>query len=268
MAIPKASLLGLPAELRVMIYNVLFAALLTHKPEQMDIYVMPEDWPHINATDYTNGLMSYTSLSKICTQLRTEVKAHFYHLYLPDLVLYYDNVAELRQLEEQLRKYDPQLYRLLHFCLRSPTRSEVSVEKPEGTTFFDIITLANLSVPEMLFGGSWSDGSRFGVHAALEKRTHDGSGSGTKTEIARFRHAAPFEVTVHRHDGCGDTDYAIMTGILGDLDWTCLMDAYKELKYHFESVEDGLHFSHGMFTPTSLAADMPEDFALSYCVSS
>ncbi|KAK5700871.1 hypothetical protein LTR97_005388 [Elasticomyces elasticus] len=251
MATPKASLLGLPAQLRVMIYNVLFAALLTHKHEQMDTYVTPEDWPHINATDYMNGLMSYyTSLSKTY------------------LVLYYDNVAELRQLEERLRKNDAQLHSLLRFCLRSPTRSEVSLEKPEGTTFFDIITLANLSVPEMLFGGSWSDGSHFGVHAALEKSTHDGSRSGTKTEIARFRHAAPFEVTVHRRDGCGDTDYAIMTGVLGDLDWTCLMDAYKELKYHFESVEDGLHFSHGMFTPTSLAADMPEDFALSYCISS
>ncbi|KAK3629613.1 hypothetical protein LTR56_017918 [Elasticomyces elasticus] len=268
MAIHEASLLGLAAEIRVMIYDTLWAPLTVHKPEHMDTYVMPEDWPHVNATDYMDGLISYTSLSKISTQLRTEVKAHFYHVYLPDLVLYYDNVAELRQLEERFRKNDAQLYSLLRFCLRSPTRSEVSLEKPEGTTFFDIIILANLSIPEMLFGGSWSDGTRFGVHAALEKSTHDCSGSGIKTEIARFRHAAPFEVTVHRHDGCGDTDYAIMTGVLGDLDWTRLIDAYKELKYHFESVEDGLHFSHGMFTPTTLTTDMPEDFALSYCVSS
>ncbi|KAK5677040.1 hypothetical protein LTS10_010228 [Elasticomyces elasticus] len=250
MATHEASLLGLPAEIRVMVYDLLWAPFLVHKPEHMDTYVMPEDWPHVNAADYMDGLMSYTSISKIY------------------LVLYYDNVAELRQLEERFRKNNAQLYNLLRFCLRSPTRSEVSLEKPEGTTFFDITTLANLSVPEMLFGGSWSDGSRFGVHAALEKSTQNGSGSGIKTEVARFRHAAPFEVTIHRHNGYGDTDYAIMTGVLGDLDWTRLIGAYKELKYHFESVEDGLHFSHGMFTPTSLAKDMPEDFALSYCVSS
>lgn len=120
-------LLRLPAELRLNIYDQLLKPLV-NRSEVVDTYVLPDEWPQDTFNDYTN-------VRATCKEIREELTPHFEKKYLPDTVLYFDNVVPLRQCYQKAMRLGP-AYQKIHFSLRTMCSSVLSYEKKCGNGSF------------------------------------------------------------------------------------------------------------------------------------
>ncbi|KAI7477388.1 hypothetical protein KC357_g4594 [Hortaea werneckii] len=89
-------LLALPKELRLMVYDELFTPL-TQRPKHFDTYVLPSEWPRIDFT-------SYKALLFTCKEVKEEATTHFEGHYLRDVMVYFDNVVDLRDFYSKLER--------------------------------------------------------------------------------------------------------------------------------------------------------------------
>lgn len=108
----QTTLLGLPAELRMLIYEALFAPLVQPPPKHFDVYLLPSEWPKFEFD-------ACTSIFSTCKALRAEAKTHFEAFYLSTTVLYFNNAFKLHNFTHRIDHY-AQLnpaYHDLRICL-------------------------------------------------------------------------------------------------------------------------------------------------------
>lgn len=79
-----------------MVYDELFTPL-TQRPKHFDTYVLPSEWPRIDFT-------SYRALLLTCKEVKEEATTHFEGHYLRDVMVYFDNVVDLRDLHSKLER--------------------------------------------------------------------------------------------------------------------------------------------------------------------
>ncbi|KAI6799389.1 hypothetical protein KC363_g1274 [Hortaea werneckii] len=89
-------LLALPKELRLVIYDELFTPL-TQRPKHFDTYVLPSEWPRIDFT-------SYRALLLTCKEVKEEATTHFEGHFLRDVMVYFDNVVDLRNFYFKIKR--------------------------------------------------------------------------------------------------------------------------------------------------------------------
>ncbi|KAI6807648.1 hypothetical protein KC364_g13725 [Hortaea werneckii] len=89
-------LLALPKELRLMIYDELFTPLI-QRPEHFDTYVLPSEWPKIDFTPYRALLLT-------CKEVNEEATTHFEGHFLRDVMVFFDNVADLASFYFKIEK--------------------------------------------------------------------------------------------------------------------------------------------------------------------
>lgn len=79
-----------------MIYDELFAPLL-QRPEHFDTYVLPSEWPKVDFTPYRALLLT-------CKEVKEEATTHFEGHFLRDVIVFFDNVFDLRKFYFKLRR--------------------------------------------------------------------------------------------------------------------------------------------------------------------
>ncbi|KAI7526204.1 hypothetical protein KC331_g17096 [Hortaea werneckii] len=105
-------LLALPKELRLMIYDELFAPL-TQRPKHFDTYVLPSEWPK---TDFT----SYRALLLTCKEVKEEATTHFKGHFVRDVMIYFDDFVDLRNFYFKLeRASDPEKLAEMRVCIHT-----------------------------------------------------------------------------------------------------------------------------------------------------
>ncbi|KAI6994741.1 hypothetical protein KC359_g4475 [Hortaea werneckii] len=105
-------LLALPKELRLVIYDELFTPL-TQRPKHFDTYVLPSEWPRIDFT-------SYRALLLTCKEVKEEATTHFEGHFLRDVMVYFDNVVDLRNFYFKIKRAsDPEKLAGMWVCLHT-----------------------------------------------------------------------------------------------------------------------------------------------------
>ncbi|KAK5728893.1 hypothetical protein LTR15_002034 [Elasticomyces elasticus] len=111
---PPSRLLALPKELRLIIYDMLFEPM-TIRPDSFEIYVLFTEWPKVNTS-------IISKVAQICKQVNIEAKAHFETNFLSKIMLYFDNMLELIQLDSKLSQASEK-YRAITVTLYTSPRS-------------------------------------------------------------------------------------------------------------------------------------------------
>ena len=106
-----SGLLELPKELRLLIYDSLFQPLV-ERPEVLDTYALPDEWPD-------NDLSSYTNLTLSCEQIHNEAKEHFETHFLCKLTVYFETTPQLHSFHQTVSKLG-EAYQNIQCSLRTP----------------------------------------------------------------------------------------------------------------------------------------------------
>lgn len=107
---PISHLLGLPPELRLIIYDTLLHPL-NERPEHVDTYMLMEELPKIDLSDYL-------ALLRTSKGIHTEVKPHFEHQHLPKMIFCFTNVPALYRFHCKTSTLGPRLQDI-QFLLRT-----------------------------------------------------------------------------------------------------------------------------------------------------
>ncbi|KAK4547063.1 hypothetical protein LTR36_001284 [Oleoguttula mirabilis] len=228
------TLLQLPKELRLLIFDALFQPFVQEQPEDFDEYMLPSEWPK------THDFTAYTAISSTCKQLHFESKTHFETQFLPNTMMYFDNTPELWDFTEKISRFGPEYQDIviqLSTCSHSAwffTAQEVEEGPPNdvvGATF-----LAKLCIniqPDLdlrCSGVDWSlcnSEERHDVTHARTRLEYPGTQrltswvrQGKKIDILELcAPGCPLRVSTHQVCGHEHTQYSIMTARVGDLVW-------------------------------------------------
>lgn len=160
-------LLGIPPELRCLIYDYLFSQAVARPGAEGPAYRLPNEWPETDIADFV-------SISVACRQLRQETIPYFEKFHLPGAKLYFDKGPSLYRASRAIEFLAPRNpeYNNIAYSMRSyPT---VLMPTPEK---FDPIMLR------------WIDYSELVCLATENLHTYDIVTPGVGTHVCRNCHS-------------------------------------------------------------------------------
>ncbi|KAK3636511.1 hypothetical protein LTR56_014137 [Elasticomyces elasticus] len=208
----RTDLLGLPAELRLLIYDAIFEPLVASGEDSNVFYVTPRKPPR-------DPLGDYTSLIRTCQEVSHEAVQHFRKHYLPCVTFHFNDALTLHDFQHRILQHHRNVHDTVRFCIS--TGSEKHLGGTWNAPFFAVMQ------PYILATGFDDIAERMQEyripgrpHRLTRLRSLQG---GIKVHTIRFHDTAPFTFTLR---GLGadeqslDTIYGKATGKFADIDWT------------------------------------------------
>ncbi|KAK4893568.1 hypothetical protein LTR27_008035 [Elasticomyces elasticus] len=207
------NLLGLPAELRLLIYDAIFEPLIAAGEESNVFYVTPRKPPR-------NPLADYTSLIRTCKEVSHEAVQHFRKHYLLRVTFHFNDALTLHDFQHRILQHHRNVHDTVKFII-----STGSEKHPLGGTWNG--TFFAVMQPYILATGFDDIAERMQEsripgrpHRLTRLRSLQG---GIKVHGIRFHDTAPFTFTLRglgANEQSVDTIYGKATGKFVDIDWT------------------------------------------------
>lgn len=224
------SLLALPIDIRLCIYDLLFRPLLDI-PNKLQAYVLPSELPHID-------LIVYATLTLISKQLKDEAIDHFNKHFLPKLTLHFDSTSRLHAFAQHVTGLALG-YQRPRFALYSCPTRYYDLDFASGHSLQYADTLLQFGVEQFTLRQSKTAYARLAALAGFcssNPRIYDNhltlSGLGRDVYTHQTRNGKSVDVlrvsavedalSITTVQICRDekSTYVVMTGLVTDLDWT------------------------------------------------
>ncbi|KAK3629641.1 hypothetical protein LTR56_017946 [Elasticomyces elasticus] len=210
--------LTLPKEIRLIVYDILFEPLIV-RPNNFDIYVLYSEWPKVST-----GIIS--KVAQVCKQINNEAKAHLETQYLPKLMLFFDNVVDVYDLNKQVARL-PASYQNIKICMYDIPSGWLD-EVFRGNEFQDVGNWLDAQIAVGLEVNRLME-EQPGVHRSVRAFTPESPLLGLAISKRRMRNkifdvlrfpqgGSAVNISVHQVCGLYVTAYSCITARLADLD--------------------------------------------------
>ena len=216
-----ATLVGLPRELKWLIFDEFFAAF-TIRPPVLDTYALPNQWPE------HPDLRVLLALVSTCKELRAEALSYFEQRCLPTMTFYFDNTPSVYRFYQSVYTRKPE-YLSIQFSLRTRCNlvcpntlaAENEVTHQFMKSNMEVLDWEPLGLGWHIYTGPGEEGwYKWEVMGGL--RSHVAKIKGTSIIDAVHISDGGHLKLVHRGiRKLAMSDYCEMTGTLGALDWRC-----------------------------------------------